>query len=806
MSIFDEFNQEGIDALQPSNRTFSSPIFPDTSGNALDAIAFSGTESRFPEFPSPFGDTSIEEFIINLDEEDLVSRVENQPRTKFRVRFVPNESFFNDSLRPPEEHGIRLYVKLDDSIREKLRNEEIRLRKAVSRFSDSGISYRDVDQVYGVTLGKDIVSYIEEGEGQASRIAIRLANWMGLNPTSNEGYNFVAQITSSIRDFVNKFPNTRDVNPLEDGLSFFALLIELSVLDLINTAEFIASEVLKPLANEIRSWKLKEERWNARLGDKYDPLIKSPSRIRQELLQFFNDVDTNTRTQINTKIDGATDFVAIPKYSVADQKKSTKSSLLVWVDFLGDMLKGYFTNLEGYIDAVAENPEAPIELINAFLIGVINGVLDLLARLVGDIASFLELINPEKLNAFIEGIQQFIDQADFKTLEALFVKELRQLFSFLDGDDIYTNVYQMGVSIAKFVEIIINVYFGVKGVLRLGSAVIKVGKEIPEALKAFGNLVDELIGSIRFKSLTPGDIKKLKQLGIRLDVRSNTGLLVGIPVKKFEGKFHTVYYRNIVLERSTDLEKVEKLMKKFLDDPDSLSRFYRKERTNLLKTSPNFKIYIKEWKKSFSRYEKAPDVIDSDRILNDWFSNNRIRKKSLSKNRAQHFDDNYRQSKRILNNANIATGKIRLLTKKGKVIFERNDYLSHSGKGDRIPSDKEFPFGSIEKATTRFSGEKAKYHDTINTRDRYNDSENPLLRNMEEDAILAADRAKLDINDLIVEMIIETTYEPCIICKREMLLREQLLGSNTTIDVEFPIFPNGKGVQNNDELILFLKQ
>jgi|GEM_PF-1956536 len=62
MSIFDEFNEEGIEALRPTNRTFFS--LPETSGNALDAIAFSGSESGSTGFQSlfkdsPFGDDSI---------------------------------------------------------------------------------------------------------------------------------------------------------------------------------------------------------------------------------------------------------------------------------------------------------------------------------------------------------------------------------------------------------------------------------------------------------------------------------------------------------------------------------------------------------------------------------------------------------------------------------------------------------------------------------------------------------------------------------------------------------------------------
>lgn len=73
----------------------------------------------------------------------------------------------------------------------------------------------------------------------------------------------------------------------------------------------------------------------------------------------------------------------------------------------------------------------------------------------------------------------------------------------------------------------------------------------------------------------------------------------------------------------------------------------------------------------------------------------------------------------------------------------------------------------------------AKFFDTKEELARYRDSENVMLRDMEKDAILAANRAGLDINELATEIEIETTYEPCSICKREIMLRQQSVGDHT---------------------------
>jgi len=51
----------------------------------------------------------------------------------------------------------------------------------------------------------------------------------------------------------------------------------------------------------------------------------------------------------------------------------------------------------------------------------------------------------------------------------------------------------------------------------------------------------------------------------------------------------------------------------------------------------------------------------------------------------------------------------------------------------------------------------------------------------------------------------ESTYIPCVICKREILLRQLNLGVNTVIDVNYSILPSGEPVVGNDFFGEFLK-
>ncbi|WP_452602932.1 hypothetical protein [Pontimicrobium sp. MEBiC06410] len=82
----------------------------------------------------------------------------------------------------------------------------------------------------------------------------------------------------------------------------------------------------------------------------------------------------------------------------------------------------------------------------------------------------------------------------------------------------------------------------------------------------------------------------------------------------------------------------------------------------------------------------------------------------------------------------------------------------------------------------------------------------PLLRDIEEDVILFADKKGIDIDELVIEIDMESTFIPCTICKREILLRQQNLGQYTTINVDYVKFPDGEGDIDIEKFKRFLKE
>ncbi len=121
-------------------------------------------------------------------------------------------------------------------------------------------------------------------------------------------------------------------------------------------------------------------------------------------------------------------------------------------------------------------------------------------------------------------------------------------------------------------------------------------------------------------------------------------------------------------------------------------------------------------------------------------------------------------------------------------------------------ADKDFSHGSVDKEALFQNVEPDDFYDKKYGVFRTKDSEHTLLRDIEEDIILVADKKGIDIDNLIIEIELESTYIPCIICKREILMRTQTLGKQTKIEMKYPKLKNGKSIKGNKEFLKFLKE
>ncbi|WBV59456.1 hypothetical protein PFY12_10340 [Chryseobacterium camelliae] len=144
-----------------------------------------------------------------------------------------------------------------------------------------------------------------------------------------------------------------------------------------------------------------------------------------------------------------------------------------------------------------------------------------------------------------------------------------------------------------------------------------------------------------------------------------------------------------------------------------------------------------------------------------------------------------RYRKGSLEFSNIASMKVKVTLKNGEEhLF---DYIAHSGRGQKIENSIGAPNNS---------GNKKLFYDSVEDDYRWYDSENKMLVQMDNDLVL------LDMSGAKLEISLKTTYEPCIMCKRELDIRRNWY--NATIGVEHPFLKNSKGkhvgVKGHDQL------
>lgn len=202
---------------------------------------------------------------------------------------------------------------------------------------------------------------------------------------------------------------------------------------------------------------------------------------------------------------------------------------------------------------------------------------------------------------------------------------------------------------------------------------------------------------------------------------------------------------------------------------------------------------VKRFNKMRFKYIQLP------RIDKAWRASKVIRVTSMTKKAAQNLQQ-IRNAVKALKHANIAKAYVRVYDKSGKLVKEFR-YMSASGRGNKIP--KKF-LGNHKQCSTpneAFKGETKQFFDPTQGKSggiRFKDSENKILRQFDDDLEELANGAGKTADDYTIEFKLETTYNPCPMCRREILLREEAYNI-TKFDV---IAPNK--VFGSQDLLNFL--
>ncbi len=90
--------------------------------------------------------------------------------------------------------------------------------------------------------------------------------------------------------------------------------------------------------------------------------------------------------------------------------------------------------------------------------------------------------------------------------------------------------------------------------------------------------------------------------------------------------------------------------------------------------------------------------------------------------------------------------------------------------------------------------DKNEFFDTEFNEGRANDSESKISELMKEDIAQISQKLNVPVEDIkVINITIKTTFDPCNVCKKELLLLEEYFGA--PIEIYRPFYTNKKGVK-----------
>ena len=729
------------------------------------------------EFADKFGYKSL---FLTEEEDNIIQNIEKTP---IKIIFYPSfNKYKQKGGTPSEANSLYLYV---------FDNPKVTHQKSkVKALSDSGLSFYDLLPIYGLGLGKNLVKAVRKDSKNAKLIVDRLINFLEINTSRYDGYrvNFLWRVNN----FVDTYPRDEDVLGNSELFKIFQQCLRLGLIDISNTAETLAKEVFFAIAEEIRDLQLGEAFWNPDVATikyeektsddaKYTPLLGSFKTLKNDLNEAFSKLLFNTEP---VSVIYNNEEQLKPEIILDNIAKDTRAAVDRILRWFAQFIQNAFTGVTSKLESV-------LQQYNAFLVGLINGLIELIASIVEAIGVLFSLLNYESLSQFVEGIKNFINNFNWATFKQLIWKELKALFSFIDGDEMYKNAYEFGTFIPKIFELVLDAIGLVKGAAKLAKSIVEMTQKFSKLLKASNEALQDLVKQLRLLGIDKSVLKRLEQKGIKIEARlipnQSLNSSIGIPIKLYDGKRYTIWYEDVKLKRFKEekdanayLKKLDK-DKKFLEEEIAISKKLKIQiqRTSFRSKNAIFK-EIDDWFiENRSRFMQGDDL-DYERVKVDWNASKNIVKKELLGDELKELSK-LKNSTNFLKNKNVAKAKIEIEINGNSFEF---DYIEHAGVGSKIEGSKGTPIGRNIK--------KSEFTDSELKETRLLDSEGKIIELINEDTAKLATDLGLKAQDIKVKRIIlYTTYDPCNVCKKELLLLQEHY--RTTIEVFRPFYFDKKG-------------
>ena len=453
----------------------------------------------------------------------------------------------------PRDDGFLIYIEVHDQ------SQLIRLSGNVGSLSEIGLDYSNIKSIYGIKAGWKYQLENHLTKAFFDKKLRTIKNKLGV--LLNDDNNFGEQTEEQ----------------LKKALSLGALLNNLKLSDEIMLAIIaqikkelneLWAPVLEALANEIRKFEIIDEKyWNPiTAGDSFSPVftINSDS-VFAAIDSRITQVDNLFTVQL-AGITGMDKLEQLPKTLLGE--------LLGWFyENMKDVFGPFYQTLRSFF----EQAQTASNFYNAFMVGLYNGLIFLLADVIESVAFILRLSDNNFKTELVNGIKAYLQELTKDGLAKGIWKEIGDFFAaiaqdYKDAPTIYDDIKEFGEDVLGLVEAIIaavSLYGAGKAVAKFSDDMLKraglrkkrVKEELEEIIegaekpiggrgpKGFGNFLGKY-------SKRWFDIENAGGPILNLDWNSTIITKDGIDiVKKHVGRFEDVPANQKMIAR---LEKIEK--------------------------------------------------------------------------------------------------------------------------------------------------------------------------------------------------------------------------------------------------------
>ncbi|NPA46238.1 MAG: hypothetical protein GXO24_03390, partial [Chlorobi bacterium] len=373
---------------------------------------------------------------------------------------LKSKKYLSDKYFIPNlPHQIVLFVSLKSnkklvSLKSDDTTEGIHLY--VTKLPLAGITVDDIGTIYAVSLGRGLFLAVQVYPKIALEIADRIFEWFDASPRRHQAL-YISLVNKILR-FVQTH-TLKDFETLSEWDKLLALLAEcisLGIMGLDSGFTYLKTQIFYAFAQKIRSYKLKEDRWNPAVsryryfpeeesGNVYKPLIGFNENFIERVDAFLADFENRLKPSLFP-------ISSFPRTFDED----VVADILTVRKHLLDYLRERFHYFRIAFISILKEINYDVKGLNAFIVGFINGMVEVLATLVESLGDWIGLLTYEGLKNTVGLIHELFKLFDWEYIKKWVKAVTHKLLHFISDEDFFYQAYKLGELIPQAIIIIIQ--------------------------------------------------------------------------------------------------------------------------------------------------------------------------------------------------------------------------------------------------------------------------------------------------------------------------------------------------------------